>query len=1760
MNIEKNYSTICLNMIVKNEAHVILETLNNLISNVTFDYWVISDTGSTDNTKEIIQHFFKEKNIPGELVEHEWRDFGYNRTKALECAFNKTDYLFVFDADDSIVGKLVIPKKLLNDRYDFKFGSGFTYLRPLLVNNRIKWKYIGVLHEYLSSEFVKTYSILNGDYFIHSGKTGDRNKDPDKYQKDAIIIKNAFEKEEDYGLKTRYAFYCAQSYRDAGNIEETLQWYLKCVEMNGWAQEKFFSCIMIGNIYKEKNDMNNAYKFWLKTIEYDNERMDGVIIASNNMVISGNFIMCNLLYNKYKNYKKNLKEKLFLYDYLYNGQFEFDNSIAAFYCNDLDGGYECCKKILNEKKLNYGQLIASLNNLLFYKKCLELDDDNVELLNNIANLFNEMQKKREEIPNSYIEMWNLIWSNNTKKLCKFKKTTFQNSSSPKIFLSFTTCKRFDLFTKTMNSILNQWTDIEKVDYWFCVDDNSTEDDRINMKKLYSWVDYYMKDLGEKGHMKSMNIIWNKIKELKPTYWIHIEDDFIFFEKMNYIEKAIEGLETLKSNNVKQVLFNINYSEIINEYNNHGHIYLDNNFALQDYKEGNFPYPNCHYWPHFSFRPSMIDVECILKMGDFYTDLPFFERQYANKWFNNGYRSAFFDKITNIHIGRLTSEINNPNKLNAYRLNNENQFTDKDVVCNKINLNYNENISLDIQEIKKNVLDINYIIKVINLNKRLDRKNQTIENFIKEKIENYEFVEAIDGFTIEPTLEIKKLFEGNDFNYRKGVIGCALTHLQLWKELLDDEINDYYVIMEDDCKLINNFKIVLDSILSNLQDKNMVLFGYHMFDNFREKYSELFKNNNECSVVPINNDIFLGGYFCYYINKIAAKKLIDYIGINGIKYGIDYIIKLMPDFIKEVYEVQPQIVFSSWNENFNIIDTNIQNNFEAMDFSNISLPSIFSFYQTDRKIYSSVYETELKSDKDEVLNIMDITSDKKNLFVWREYFINACIYNINNYEGSDFKEDRIKIFKGDLNNNIYISNLLENLHIYFDLIIDDCKDGFKKSMDNFIILEKYLLIFGTYIIENINDDDIHSLINASYFSKEYQYYLNEKYDIKNYILSKNNNILIFKLKRNFKNNPFVFIPNLDFDGNDIFYMQGTISKIIRHAVNKIDCDGFNTVGYLKKEIDFNKLTTSPYFGEKDGIFIKKYIHERQVSRNKALQFIHSFTDIEKNQKNHKKRYCFIHSCIKKEIGSVILDDLINILTSSNLINELDNIFVINTGVSIEIDHFSNEKIKIIHFSDDIFLGENSTINIIHSFSEQNPDCDILYLHTKGITHFFNEENYKKVKDWVNLMLHFLVTNYSFCFELLNDFNCIGCNYIGNEYNGIIGYIPHFSGNFWWSNTNYIKTLKKVNEIYSVKNFHLYRQQSEEWLLSNLEKVKYYCIFHSYINHYELLFSQEKYNYYNYDLLKKEYNLQKINNKARVKLICNWNTSENVCKEWSDMCENNYTWKNIEITWENKNIDYYVIINKPLYNDYYDPSKTIIFQMEPWVSDEKCNWGVKTWGEWSVPDETKFLSVNGRKNNSHNNAFWQLGLKLPQLLDFKFEKTNKISSICSSKYFDPGHIIRIDLLKYIEEKNDLIIDIYNKDNSLKWRNYKFPVTPHKDKYKGIVNYKYYFMIENNFEENFITEKIWEPILCECLVFYYGCPNVSKYINPLAYVELDITDFEKCYQTIKQAIEEDWWSQRIDIIRQEKEKILNELAFFPRIQKIIEDNEINKKGNEI
>jgi len=298
------------------------------------------------------------------------------------------------------------------------------------------------------------------------------------------------------------------------------------------------------------------------------------------------------------------------------------------------------------------------------------------------------------------------------------------------------------------------------------------------------------------------------------------------------------------------------------------------------------------------------------------------------------------------------------------------------------------------------------------------------------------------------------------------------------------------------------------------------------------------------------------------------------------------------------------------------------------------------------------------------------------------------------------------------------------------------------------------------------------------------------------------------------------------------------------------------------------------------------------------------------------------------------------------------------------------------------------------------------------------------------------------------------------------------------------------------------------------------------------------------------------KFRVKMICDWASSVDLCKDWNRMCQGDYRWNDIEITWENENIDFYVIINKPCdIHERYIPNRTIVLQMEPWCPNPEQNWGVKTWGYWAKPSRQRFLQV--RSHDTHlNTTFWQLKTTYSEFKNmFSIKKYSfksdfsLISSICSSKYFDPGHIKRIDFLKFVESKNDDLvkIDIYNTDNQHNFRNYKGP-HPVGNKDVGIMPYKYYFMPENNEEHNFITEKIWEPLLCETLCFYWGCPNISEWIDPRSFILLDMNDFEKSFNIIKSALINDEWSKRLDIIRREKQKVLDYYNFFPTLERVI------------
>jgi len=359
--IKEKKSSICLNMIVKNESHIILNTLEKLCNKINFDYWVICDTGSTDNTPQIITDFFNKKGIKGELYYDEWVNFGHNRTLALQRAHKKTELLLVFDADDEIIGDIKLPEQVLFDEYHLKFGSqaSVSYTRVLLINNYKQFEYLSVIHEFIAcKEPGATSTVIEGDYFVVSGRTGSRNQDPDKYLKDALILEKAHKEalKKNDQLYHRYAFYCANSYKDCGKFEEAIKWYIITINQEKqWNQEKYTSCLYIYDCYTLLNKSEMSFFYLVKAFSYDPDRVECLFPLLVHYCCEN---MHRVAYNYYLNVK----------DYFENRYLEDDISKKLFTVIDKFNFYVPYYMILIADKVQDFKCVVRMYEIIFTKK------------------------------------------------------------------------------------------------------------------------------------------------------------------------------------------------------------------------------------------------------------------------------------------------------------------------------------------------------------------------------------------------------------------------------------------------------------------------------------------------------------------------------------------------------------------------------------------------------------------------------------------------------------------------------------------------------------------------------------------------------------------------------------------------------------------------------------------------------------------------------------------------------------------------------------------------------------------------------------------------------------------------------------------------------------------------------------------------------------------------------------------------------------------------------------------------------------------------------------------------------------------------------------------------------------------------------------------------------------------------------------------------------------------------------------------------
>ena len=285
----------------------------------------------------------------------------------------------------------------------------------------------------------------------------------------------------------------------------------------------------------------------------------------------------------------------------------------------------------------------------------------------------------------------------------------------------------------------------------------------------------------------------------------------------------------------------------------------------------------------------------------------------------------------------------------------------------------------------------------------------------------------------------------------------------------------------------------------------------------------------------------------------------------------------------------------------------------------------------------------------------------------------------------------------------------------------------------------------------------------------------------------------------------------------------------------------------------------------------------------------------------------------------------------------------------------------------------------------------------------------------------------------------------------------------------------------------------------------------------------------DIRMKKYLMRVLKNEYKIKLllVCNWTSTKNLILTWKKMLRNDSPF---ELVNNDEPYDYCIIANSAPPDINIVRDKTILIHMEP---------------NMTPPYDADKYFATITYDHTWNVCEWHFSWPYNKILNENAgPKEDKISTVLSPKYNDSGQMKRIDFVKHIE--NDIDIDVFG-NNKWNYKNYKGSL-PYHHKDMALINYKYTFNAENHNINNYVTEKLYDAILSETLCFYNGAPNVREIVNPMCYVELDLIDFEKDKQIIQDAIKNDLWSERINYIKAEKKRILEEISLFGRLENII------------
>jgi glycosyltransferase involved in cell wall biosynthesis len=348
--VKKQEVEICLVMIVKDEANNIKDCLSKVAPYI--NYWVIVDTGSKDNTVEVIKKTMEEFDIPGELHERPWVNFEVNRTESLELSKGKCDYRWIIDADDTFEVEQFgfnpfahIDKTMDTYQITYRLNS-LQYHRAQIVKSDQPWVYKGVLHEYLHCDLPNLRSAILPGCFVKADISPLKRAATlqEKYANDAKILEKALVDEPN---NTRYMFYLAQSYRDSDQYEKSLDAYIVRANAGEWDEEVYYSWYMIAKIMEKMNKpAEEVIAAYSKAWEYRPQRLEAVFHVMRKLREQNRFVLA-FTYGEMAIKTPGTKDILFVEPEIWKWRLVDEYSIAAYYIGHPEISFDKTSSIVN---------------------------------------------------------------------------------------------------------------------------------------------------------------------------------------------------------------------------------------------------------------------------------------------------------------------------------------------------------------------------------------------------------------------------------------------------------------------------------------------------------------------------------------------------------------------------------------------------------------------------------------------------------------------------------------------------------------------------------------------------------------------------------------------------------------------------------------------------------------------------------------------------------------------------------------------------------------------------------------------------------------------------------------------------------------------------------------------------------------------------------------------------------------------------------------------------------------------------------------------------------------------------------------------------------------------------------------------------------------------------------------------------------------------------------------------------------------------